>query len=360
LVVGCGSSRPPTRTAADELKPLAASDKSPSYKSQESWKKIQSFLPKDMQLTDATLPKPATFSWRGHEVYTERFANPQSPVKFVLFHGVGTNGRQMTTLVGAPLARRGYETVSIDMPGYGVTRVNSDTTVVYDDWVTLGSEFVDAELKRDPRPVILYGLSAGGMLTYHVAAKNKKVSGIVGMTFLDQRVSEVRNETSRNWFMSNVGLPMAKMSSWSFFGGMKMPMTMVSKMSALVNDPKALDVFLDDRSSAGNSMPLRFLVDYTSYKPAIEPENFDVCPILLTQPAEDKWTPLRLSTPFLNRIKKVPVKVIMLDKAGHYPLEQPGIAQLHDAMTAFAKTVTTSTATAKAPSASTMRSVPTP
>jgi pimeloyl-ACP methyl ester carboxylesterase len=101
-------------------------------------------------------------------------------------------------------------------------------------------------------------------------------------------------------------------------------------------------------------------VDYTSYKPAIEPENFDVCPILLTQPAEDKWTPLRLSTPFLNRIKKVPVKVIMLDKAGHYPLEQPGIAQLHDAMTAFAKTVTTSTATAKAPSASTMRSVPTP
>jgi len=31
------------------------------------------------------------------------------------------------------------------------------------------------------------------MLTYHVAAQNKKVRGIIGMTFLDQRSTIVRD-----------------------------------------------------------------------------------------------------------------------------------------------------------------------
>lgn len=40
---------------------------------------------------------------------------------------------------------------------------------------------------------------------------------------------------------------------------------------------------------------------------------------------------------FLKRITKVPVKTVMLEKAGHYPLEQPGIDQLHAAIAAFIK-----------------------
>jgi hypothetical protein len=40
-----------------------------------------------------------------------------------------------------------------------------------------------------------YGLSAGGMLTYHVTALNIKVKGIIGMTFLDALVQQVRDET---------------------------------------------------------------------------------------------------------------------------------------------------------------------
>ena len=40
---------------------------------------------------------------------------------------------------------------------------------------------------------------------------------------------------------------------------------------------------------------------------------------------------------FLKRITKVPVKTVMLEGAGHYPLEQPGIDQLHAAIAAFVK-----------------------
>lgn len=72
-------------------------------------------------------------------------------------------------------------------------------------------------------------------------------------------------------------------------------MSLASKVSALVNNPDALKVFLADRSSAGSWASMHFLSTYASYKPALEPEEFDVCPILLTQPVKDKWTPLHLS-----------------------------------------------------------------
>lgn len=82
-------------------------------------------------------------------------------------------------------------------------------------------------------------------------------------------------------------------------------------------------------------MTVAFLDSYMSYRPAVEPDAFDVCPILLTQPAADRWTPLHLSELFVARIRRVPVRVVMLENAGHYPLEQPGLSQRVDAIDTF-------------------------
>jgi pimeloyl-ACP methyl ester carboxylesterase len=241
----------------------------------------------------------------------------------------------MSMILGVPLHKAGFELVAVDMPGYGCTQVAKDVTYSYDDWVGIASDFIDFELEHDPRPIVLYGLSAGGMLTYHAAALNNKVSGIVGMTFLDQRIQRVADETARNFFMSRVGLPMTRLCNNPLTKKVSVPMWLASKMSALVNDPKALRIMLADPTSAGSWKSMRFLATYSSYKPAIEPEDFAVCPVLLTQPAEDAWTPLHLSELFLPKIKKVPVKTVMLGNAGHYPLEDPGLQQLADAITQF-------------------------
>jgi pimeloyl-ACP methyl ester carboxylesterase len=72
-----------------------------------------------------------------------------------------------------------------------------------------------------------------------------------------------------------------------------------------------------------------------NYVPAVEPENFDACPILLTQPAEDRWSPLELSQPVLSRITRVPVDTVMLTDAGHYPVEEPGLQEIQDAIAEF-------------------------
>jgi alpha-beta hydrolase superfamily lysophospholipase len=311
-----------------------------NYTDQSAWREIQSFLPQAYQLSSGQEPKEEWWSWGNHRIHLDCYRNPAAPLKVILFHGVGTNGRQMSTILGAPLARHGFETIAIDMPGYGLTEVGKGAQVRYDDWVQAGSDLIDAELAKDPRPIVLYGLSAGGMETYHVAACNRKVKGIIGMTFLDQRLQQVRDETALNLFMSRVGGPLLTLSARTPLASMRLPMSLASKMHALVNGRAALKACLADRTSAGNRVTIRFLASYMNYSPAIEPEAFDVCPILLTQPARDRWTPLHLSELFLRRIRRVPVDQVMLDNAGHYPLELPGLDQMVAAIVAFLGNVT--------------------
>ncbi|RUI00778.1 alpha/beta fold hydrolase [Pseudomonas aeruginosa] len=232
----------------------------------------------------------------------------------------------MSAIAGLPLARQGLETVAIDMPTYGETKVAAGEKVRYDTWVELASDFIEHERSRDRRPIFLYGLSAGGMLIYHAAALNGHVAGIIGMTFLDQRVAHALIP-----LMGRLGIPMIHAAAHTPLAGMKMPMWLASKMHTLVNDKAALKAC----TSAGNWASLRFLSSYLSYAPTIEPEAFKVCPVLLTLPAADRWTPPTLSQPFLQRLRHVEVTTWLPDNAGHYPLEEPALEKMNAAILAF-------------------------
>ena len=209
----------------------------------------------------------------------------------MLHHGVGTNGRQMSLILGGPLAQRGIATGAVDNLGYGLTRVDPDHTVTYDDWVDMMVDFIAAERRRDDRPIFLYGLSAGGMLTYHVAARMSPddLRGIIGMTFLDQRNPQVRRETSRNALIG-ITTPLLRPVAATPLGKLEVPMKLPSTMSALANDDGAMRVFMNDRTSAANTVSVAFLNSYMMYAPAVEPADFDTCPVLLTQPAQDRWS----------------------------------------------------------------------
>ncbi|KAM0335815.1 hypothetical protein ACHAQA_000865 [Verticillium albo-atrum] len=306
-----------------------------TYESQQAWRDIQKYLPERLHFTADESPVEEWWEHDGYKIHLDRWRNPTAKVRLILHHGVGTNGRQLSLILGRPLHTAGFDLVAVDMPGYGCTQVPKGKVHAYDDWVRLASAFVDHELARDPRPVALYGLSAGGMLAYHVAAQNRNIHGVIGMTFLDQRVRQVADATAVNPVVGRVGGVFVRVAAKTPLHRLRLPMASVSKMSTLVNDPAALDVFLHDGTSAGAGASLRFLASYAAFRPAQEPEDFDVCPILLTQPADDRWTPLSLSQLFLERIKKVPVTVIELENAGHYPLEDPGLQQMVDAIVGF-------------------------
>ena len=300
-----------------------------SYKDQKYWKVVQSHLPVEYQLKKETLPKEEYWNWNGNRIHLDTYRNSEAPAKVILFHGLGTNGRQMTTILGHPLAEDGYETIAIDMPLYGETEPAKGKIIGYSDWVQCGNDYIDYELTRDDRPIFLYGLSAGGMETYHIAAVNKKVKGIIGMTFLDQRNDLVLKTTTKNEFWHRFGNPLAAFSCKIGLSGFRIKMSIPSKMTALCNDPEALKALMDDPTSAGTKVNMKFLTEYASYVPVLEPEEFDVCPILLTQPEEDRWTPQFLSDSFLVRVKKAVVKKVILRNGSHYPIEHEALEDLH-------------------------------
>nr|VFJ51913.1 MAG: Lysophospholipase, alpha-beta hydrolase superfamily [Candidatus Kentron sp. DK] len=318
-------------------------DETTRYTDQPAWQDIQAFLPRERHLTPETTPVERFWDWRGHRIHLDRLERKDSPVRIILFHGVGSNGRQMSMTIGAPLFQLGYDVAAIDMPPYGLTRAAPRARITYEDWVALAVDFIRAGSAGDDRPFFLYGLSAGGMLTYHVAARMAseetagagRIIGIGGTTFLDQRERMVRDRSARNLFMSRIGTPFAHLVARTPLAGLKLPMRLVSKMHRLVNDPDALRILLKDKTSAGSWASMAFLSSYLRYRPTREPEAFDACPILLTQPGADNWTPLVLSEVFLARVRQAPVKVVMLNGASHYPMEEEALARLTEAVDGF-------------------------
>jgi len=77
-----------------------------TYAEQSHWHEIQQFLPQAFQLRPTDEPTEEWWRWQRHQIHLDCYRNPDAPLKVILFHGVGTNGRQMSTILGAPLARR--------------------------------------------------------------------------------------------------------------------------------------------------------------------------------------------------------------------------------------------------------------
>ena len=67
---------------------------------------------------------------------------------------------------------------------------------------------------------------------------------------------------------------------------------------------------------------------------AIEPEAFEVCPVLLAHPGEDRMTAIEHSRRFFDRIAAKKSWVV-LEGAGHMPVERPGIDRLEASVLTF-------------------------
>jgi alpha-beta hydrolase superfamily lysophospholipase len=167
------------------------------------------------------------------------------------------------------------------------------------------------------------------------------VRGIVGMCFLNLRDIRVKTIISRFPYasvMERVGGSLFKLLAKTPFRGVRVPMKWVSKMTALTNNTEAQELLITDKLSAGASIPIAFLGSAFSYTPNIEPEEFLNCPVLLTQPGDDRWTPLYASSDFFERLA-CPKEIVMLQDAGHYPMEATGLGQMRDAIVRFCEKI---------------------
>lgn len=76
-----------------------------------------------------------------------------------------------------------------------------------------------------------------------------------------------------------------------------------------------------------------FVRSFLDSAPAVEPEDATGPAVVLAHPADDRWTPTEVSLRFFERIA-APKELVLLEGAGHYPVESPGAHQLVDAIRA--------------------------
>ncbi|MET9027181.1 alpha/beta hydrolase [Nocardia sp. NPDC004168] len=243
----------------------------------------------------------------------------------ILIHGAGGHAAAMWPFA-ALAAARGFDVRVPDLPGYGHTRVPSSRAIRYADWVDCVDDLVRAVKAADSRPLVLVGASVGGMLAYTVAARTGMVDALAATCLLDPRLARVRAAVARRPWLGRYGTRLLVPA----IDDLRIPMRLLANMSAISNDPELTRVVSADPHGGGAWMPLGFLRTYLRSDPGLEPEDFTSCPVWLVHPGADRWTPLALSQSFFDRIA-APKRLVVLDAAGHFPVETPGIHQLADA-----------------------------
>ncbi|MBY3621061.1 alpha/beta hydrolase [Acinetobacter sp. CUI P1] len=296
------------------------------------WKKYQKFFPEELRINEHNLPTEEWWTWRDYHIHLDRLPVPNSKIKVVFIHGAGGNGRLF-----APYARMlqlyGYNIVSPDLPPYGLSYRDSIKPMNYHEWIQIVTDFIEEEFNRDGKPIVLLGASIGGMLAYHVACLSRQVKGLIVTTFVDTSDQEVRDQIAPNKLISRWG----KFTLDHFYlvlDSFRISVSKVSRMKLITNNFDLTTLIMNDPRAAGTRISLRFLRTFLNMKPVIEPEYFDICPILLTHPEADPMTPYRLSESFYNRLQ-CEKKCVILEGSGHFPIEQPGVEQMETALLKF-------------------------
>lgn len=294
-----------------------------SYETQVDWRKRNELLPEEFQITKTLAPVEYFIHWRNNKIHIDHYHIAKPKAKIIMLHGVGGNGR-LLSFAAIPLVKLGYEIIAPDLPGYGLSVVDKKS-VTYHDWIELAGYLIDQVKANDSLPLFIFGLSAGGMLAYQAAALNPKVNGVIATNLLDQRMVKVRDYSSGNLVVSRMGVPLLGLLS-KLNIGLMLPMKAVANMKAIVNNKEMCSLLLKDKTASGTKVPVRFISTLLNVSPAVEPEEF-MLPLLLVHPEFDEWTPVKVSQLFFNRLQcKKELKI--LEGAGHFPIEKPGIQQL--------------------------------
>ncbi|MCH9640640.1 MAG: alpha/beta hydrolase [Actinomycetia bacterium] len=273
-------------------------------------------------------PTRTWWQWRETRVHIARAVVPDAAVRAMVIHGGGGYSGALWP-AAAVAAGSGVDVLAPDLPLYGYTREPHPSTVRYDDWIDLLCELVDAEKATDPRPLILFGASMGGMLAYEVAARTRQVAAVVATCLLDMSDPKARAAVTRFAWMGGPA-PVLLRAIDPALGRVRLPIRWLADMANMSSEPRLSRLCASDPRGGGASVPLGFLSSWMNYRHS-PPESFDAAPVTLVAPAADTWTPPELSAGFLHRIS-APTRLVMLENCGHYPIEEPGVGQLRETM----------------------------
>lgn len=286
-----------------------------------------SFLPPRWRERVDRHPISNWWQWGGHNIHFLRRPSPDAPVRVLVIHGAGAHSAALWPIASL-LPREVADLSAVDLPLYGRTITSDRADVRYGDWIAMLGDFIAAD--ADPRPLILLGASIGGMLGYEVAATTDRVSTVVATCLLDPRDRRARAVMTRFGPLGMISGPLAKLLP-ERLAARCLPISEIAALSKMSRNPGLRRLCGQDPRGGGSPVPLGFLRSYLTYRHT-QPEDMQV-PVTLAHPALDGWTPVEISVRWLSRIS-APAGVVMLRRCGHFPVEDPGLEDLIDTLTA--------------------------
>ena len=296
-----------------------------SFQSNQSWQEIQSFLPLRNRLTEDIHLKEELIYCGEIQIHCDVYQPAYFKGTLILFHGICGNGRLMSFLA-VPFYRLGYRVICPDLPLYGYTETAKSIT--YQDWLACAKKVVTYYHIEN---TFLFGTSLAGMLAYQVGDACKDVSGVMMTCLLDLNNEAICNEILNGsmmdrWLISN-SLP-------KLLKRKKVKIDTILSLDGICNNEQILERMLKDKHAAGNKVPLDFL--RTLFHPELpDPSTYSI-PLLLMHPEKDRWIDFSYSEQLYYQIQGRKRKVL-IEGAGHFPIEAIGLSQIQLEMLKFMK-----------------------
>lgn len=297
-----------------------------TYAISPSWQRYRQLLLEAFDLSIQHVPIERWLTVRGHELHLDEWLPVGQPKgTLILVHGAGGNGRILAPL-GDFAAELGWRALAPDLPGYGLTRPAIDFQWDYAEWPAAVACLAD----DCDGPVVLMGLSVGGMTAALAAQAARGVQGVIATTLLDMGDPLTFARAARWRWLGEASLLGFRWMPW-VVDRLRLPLRLAAPMNRMSSHAAMAEYFASDPLLGGLRVPSRFFRTMHALKmPRIEPR----CPLLLVHPGADRWTPTVMSRPAFDRVVGNK-RLRELSGGSHLPAERPARIELEQEVAGF-------------------------
>lgn len=291
-----------------------------------SWTAYRTILAEEFGIDLKATPDERFVPVSGHDVRIDEWA-AVGPCRgtVILVHGGGGNGRILAPFA-EPIAQQGWRVLAPDLPGFGLTTPSATFDWDYAEWPKVIAEIANAQAE----PVVLMGLSLGGMTSVFAAQQSANVAGVIATTLLDASMGRNFVQATRwRWLgrLSLMGMALAP----AILDRIRLPLRLAAPLAKMSANKRMAGYFSADPLIGASWKPIRFFRTVHAFAP--QSLRLD-CPLLLVHPGADAWTPTDISLASFDRIEACKT-FVELRNGSHLPLEQPAYRELTGHIAAF-------------------------
>lgn len=305
-----------------------------TFSNSPSWLEYKRVVSEEFGIILKTEPLESRIDVRGHQLRVDEWTASPARGTLILVHGGGGNGRILAPFAELGIAS-GWRVLAPDLPGFGLTQPAAGYRDEYEEWPAV----ISALAKRQPGPVVLMGLSMGGLTAFIAARNNPAVAGVIATTLLDLNDPQRFIQAARWRWLGRVSLITMKAMPW-LFDHVTMPLSLAAPLTKMSSNRRMQSYFERDPLIGRSWKSARFFRTAHDYRVM---EWRLHCPLLVAHPGDDTWTPTALSRATYSRVESAK-QFVELENGAHLPLEKPAYEELGKVIHQFLSGISETTA----------------